>query len=141
MKLTTGKTIVSLNDYKKQLQDQNSDFEALKKEIEDKKQLLERSVDERKRVQQFIRGGKKKTEKLRQSIEDANSMEMPNIEDYIMQKKTMYELQSSLSTWKKKVEILEMAAKQSRTQLHRAKYFGSGSFGGTSSSLGIWMHE
>ena len=131
MKLTTGKTIVALNDYKKQLGDQNGEFEALNKGVEDKKILLERSIDERKRVQQFIRGGKKKTEKLRQSIEDANSMEMPNIEDYIMQKKAMYEYETSLATWKKKVEILEMAAKQSRTQLHRAKFFGSASFEGS----------
>jgi hypothetical protein len=122
MKLTTGKTIVSLNDFKKQLSDETIEYEALNTQITDKNALLEKSVVECKQVNQFIRLGRRKADKLKQEVDDAQAMEMPRIEDYITQKKDMYELQVALRTWQKKVAILEMAAKQSRTQLHRAKF-------------------
>ena len=37
---------------------------------------------------------------------------MPNIEDYIMQKREMYELETQLTNWQKKVDIMEMAARK-----------------------------
>ena len=40
------------------------------------------------------------------------------------QKKEMYELESKLTTWQKKVEILEMAAKRSRSQLRAMCFEG-----------------
>ena len=57
-------------------------------------------------------------------MEDSAAMEMPNIEDYVTQKKEMYELESKLTTWQKKVEILEMAAKRSRSQLRAMCFEG-----------------
>ena len=47
---------------------------------------------------------------MRQQIEEAQAM--PNIEDYIMQKREMYELETQLANWQKKVEIMEMAARK-----------------------------
>lgn len=127
MKLTTGKTIVTLNDFKKQLGDETAEYDALNAQIMDKNVLLEKSVLECRQVNQFIRQGRRKADKLKQEVDDAQAMEMPRIEDYITQKKDMYELQVALQTWQKKVAILEMAAKQSRTQLHRAKFGPGGS--------------
>jgi chromosome segregation ATPase len=126
MKLTTGKIIVALNDYKKQLQDEVAQYDFLNTQVVEKKTLLGKSVDEYKNVKSYIRRGKKKTDKLKQEVEDAAAMEMPMIEDYIVQKKNMYELETQMTTWKKKVSILEMAAKQTRTLLHRAKFGPSG---------------
>lgn len=71
------------------------------------------------------KAAKKKSNKLRQEVEDSAAMEMPNIENYIAQKREMYELESKRGTWQKKVEILEMAAKRSRSHLHRAMHFNS----------------
>jgi chromosome segregation ATPase len=127
MKLTTGKTIVTLNDFKKQLGDETTEYDSLNAQIADKNVLLEKSVLECRQVNQFIRQGRRKADKLKQEVDDAQAMEMPRIEDYITQKKDMYELQVALQTWQKKVAILEMAAKQSRTQLHRAKFGPGGS--------------
>ena len=50
--------------------------------------------------------------KLQQQLEEAS--EMPNVEDYILQKRDMYQLQSTLKNWQKKIDILEMAAKKSK---------------------------
>ena len=124
MKLTTGKTIVSLNDHKKQLLEEVGEFQALNNEVVEKKNLLERSIDECRKVHAFIKVSKRKSNKLRQEVEDSAAMEMPNIEDYVTQKKEMYELESKLTTWQKKVEILEMAAKRSRSQLRAMCFEG-----------------
>lgn len=124
MKLTTGKTIVSLNDHKKQLLEEVGEFQALNNEVVEKKNLLERSIDECRKVHAFIKVSKRKSNKLRQEVEDSAAMEMPNIEDYVTQKKEMYELESKLTTWQKKVEILEMAAKRSRSQLRAICFEG-----------------
>lgn len=125
MKLTTGKTIVSLNDHKKHLLEEVMEYEALNSEVKEKKLLLERSIEECRKVNAFIKCSKRKTNKLRQEVDDSAAMEMPNIENYIIQKKEMYELESKMATWQKKVEILEMAAKRSRSHLRRAMLFES----------------
>ena len=54
MKLTTGKTIVSLNDQKKQLLEEVGEYEALLREVKEKKLLLEKSIDEYKKVSALI---------------------------------------------------------------------------------------
>ena len=126
MKLTTGKTIVSLNDHKKHLLEEVMEYEALNSEVKEKKLLLKRSIEECRKVYAFIKSGKRKTNKLRQEVDDSASMEMPNTENYIIQKKEMYELESKMAIWQKKVEILEMAAKRSRSHLRRAIHFESG---------------
>jgi hypothetical protein len=60
------------------------------------------------------RGDKHHRDRLRQSVEEA--AEMPEVGDYILQKRDMYELESKLNNWKKKVEIMEMAARRARTR-------------------------
>ena len=62
---------------------------------------------------------KKQRNRLRQQVEE--SSDMPNISDYIEQKRTMYNLESQLRNWKKKLEIMEMAAKQSRNLLMKTR--------------------
>ena len=53
-------------------------------------------------------------------IEEA--AEMPHVEDYILQKKEMYELESTLANWIKKVEIMEMAAKKARANAKKLQF-------------------
>lgn len=46
---------------------------------------------------------------------------MPDVEDYIEQKRQMYDLDTKLKIWIKKVEIMEMAARRSRELLENSK--------------------
>ena len=91
----------------------------LKNEVSGKKVLLSKLDKEEGRVDKEVRIERRTRNRLRQQIEEAAAM--PNIEDYISQKKEMYELESTISNWKKKVEIIEMAAKNAKTMATRAK--------------------
>ena len=48
---------------------------------------------------------------------------MPSIGNYILQKREMYELETSLKNWEKKVEIMEMAAKRSKVLVSKTKTY------------------
>lgn len=112
VKLSTGKTLRVLNELKHRLNEKVNESEWLKNEITNKKTLLNKLKLEAGKVKKEVHVEKRTSNKLRQQIDEAS--EMPNVEDYIMQKRRMYELQSTLKNWQKKNEILEMAAKKSR---------------------------
>ncbi|CAE7766357.1 CCDC113, partial [Symbiodinium microadriaticum] len=113
VKLSTGKTLRVLNDLKRHLADRLSESEWLMSETSSKAHLLHKLSQEVNKVNKEVTMDKRAKNKLRQQIDEAS--EMPNVEDYIMQKRSMYDLQNTLKNWEKKVEILEMAAKKSRT--------------------------
>jgi hypothetical protein len=113
VKLSTGKTLRVLNELKQRLNEKVNESDWLKSEISNKKTLLQKLKQESMKVKKEVHVEKRSTNKLRQQIDEAS--EMPNVEDYIMQKRCMYELQSTLKNWQKKNEILEMAAKKTRT--------------------------
>lgn len=110
VKLLTGKTIQALNDYKKRLSEKLEEEAWLKNEVASKKALLQKLDKEETRIDKEVKGEKRSRNRLRQQIEEAQAM--PNIADYIMQKREMYELETQLSNWQKKVEIMEMAARK-----------------------------
>lgn len=120
VKLLTGKTIQVLNEYKKRLGEKLDEETWLKNEVDGKRTLLSKLDKEEDRVDKEVRVEKRSRNRLRQQIEEASAM--PNIEDYIQQKKEMYELQATINNWKKKVEIVEMAARNAKTQKTKAKY-------------------
>jgi chromosome segregation ATPase len=113
VKLSAGKTIQVLNEYKKRLKDKLDEAEWLKNEVTSKKSLLSKLEKEDGRVTKDFKTEKKSRNRLVQQIEEAAAM--PNIEDYIQQKREMYDLQATLANWQKKVEIMEMAAKKARS--------------------------
>lgn len=110
VKLLTGKTIQALNDYKKRLNEKLEEEAWLKNEVASKKALLQKLDKEETRIEKEVKGEKRSRNRLRQQIEEAQAM--PNIEDYIMQKREMYELETQLTNWQKKVDIMEMAARK-----------------------------
>jgi chromosome segregation ATPase len=114
VKLSTGKTIQALNDYKKKLNEKLDEASWLQSEIANKRLQKEKLEKESKRVLKESRVDKHTRNRLRQSVEEA--AEMPEVEDYILQKRDMYELETKLANWRKKVEIMEMAAKRARSQ-------------------------
>lgn len=113
VKVSTGKTIQTLNDLKKRLYDKQEECSWLKNEIANKKTQLERLKREGNQISKEVKQDCRHRDRLRQQIEEAAAM--PNVEDYIMQKKELYELDTALKNWQKKVEIMEMAAKRART--------------------------
>jgi hypothetical protein len=120
VKLLTGKTIQVLNEYKRRLSEKLDEEVWLRSEVSGKRTLLSKLDKEEDRVDKELRVEQRQRNRLRQQIEEASSM--PDIEDYIGQKKEMYELQSTIDNWKKKVEIQEMAARKSRTMAQKVKY-------------------
>lgn len=119
VKLSTGKTLRVLNDLKLRLNEKVNESDWLKNEIQNKKSLLQKLKQESNKVKKEVSVEKRTTNKLRQQIDEAS--EMPNVEDYIMQKRCMYDLQSTLKNWQKKIEILEMAAKKTRSLANMAQ--------------------
>ena len=120
VKLLTGKTIQVLNDYKKRLNEKLEEEAWLKGEVAAKRALLQKLDKEETRIEKEVWGEKRARNRLRQQIEEAQAM--PNIQDYIMQKKEMYELETTLKNWQKKVEIMEMAAKKGGCHLEEAHW-------------------
>lgn len=113
VKLSTGKTIQALNEYKKRLHEKSEEAEFLKNEVVNKKNQLEKLEKENARASKENRTEKRQRNRLRLQIEEA--AEMPHVEDYILQKRDMYELEAALKNWRKKVEIMDMAAKRARS--------------------------
>lgn len=128
VKMSTGKTTQTLNDLKKKLYAKTDEAAWLNTENKTKEMTLMKLKQEVRKVEKELYAETRQGNKLKQQINDAS--EMPNIEDYIMQKKAMYELQTQIKNWKKKVQITEMAAKQSRSMLKKAKS-SSGMYGDT----------
>mmetsp|Transcript_5370 Transcript_5370/g.5535 ORF Transcript_5370/g.5535 Transcript_5370/m.5535 type:complete len:346 (+) Transcript_5370:106-1143(+) len=116
VKMTTGKTLQALNELKQRLSEKLSESERFKNELTDKKLVTAKLNQETKNVTKDVHVEKRMRNKLRQQMEE--SKDLPNIEDYIYQKRVMYDLQGTLKNWQKKVDILEMAAKKSRTLHH-----------------------
>jgi DNA repair exonuclease SbcCD ATPase subunit len=114
VKLSTSKTITALNECKRRLTEKLEESSWLEKEISSKQTVLRKLEVEGARVEKESRIEAHKKSRLRQALEEIS--EMPDVEDYIEQKRQMYDLDSKLKTWIKKVEIMEMAAKKARAQ-------------------------
>lgn len=113
VKHASSKTTQALNDYKQRLHVQLENADWLKSEIQTKEGLLIKLENEHKKVQREIFNEKKQKNKLRSQLEEA--AEMPDIEDYIAQKRELQNLELVKKNWQKKVEIMEMAAKRTKT--------------------------
>lgn len=51
----------------------------------------------------------------------SRTTEMPNVKDYIAQKRQLQNLESIKKNWEKKVEIMEMAARRTRSLTQKMK--------------------
>ena len=116
VKLSTSKTITALTECKRKLTEKLEESSWLEKELVSKQATLKKLELEGARVEKESRLEAHKKSRLRQALEEIS--EMPDVEDYIEQKRHMYDLDTKLKTWIKKVEIIEMAAKKARAQNH-----------------------
>mmetsp|Transcript_20950 Transcript_20950/g.64475 ORF Transcript_20950/g.64475 Transcript_20950/m.64475 type:complete len:273 (-) Transcript_20950:50-868(-) len=112
LKMTAGKTIQSLNMLKQKLNAILVESTRLQQEISARKSQLQKANEDIKLVTHEVsvelRGQK------RQGRQQAESTNLPSTLDYVEQKACMYDVQSNLSNWERKVEIIEMSAKRAR---------------------------
>lgn len=109
LKRTTGNTVQVLNNLKKKLNTIISETEWLNKEIQSRKDLLEKIRVDINKVGDEIVKEERLNRKLSES--DESSAEMPHVRDYVAQKAKMYDLRNSVKDWTRKVEIAAISAK------------------------------
>jgi hypothetical protein len=113
IKHLSSKTTQALNEYKRKLSLQLSDFDWLTNELKNKEILKVKLENEEKKVFKELMVEKKSKSKFKQQLEETN--ELPNIEEYILLKRELQNLELAKKNWEKKVEIMEMSVKRSRT--------------------------
>lgn len=114
LKTSSSKTTVALNEYKRRLNVQLADEQWLLEQLDTKKKLQIKFEEEQNRITRELDIERRGRNKLRMQVEEA--LEMPDIEEYILQKRDMQNLQAVKKNWEKKVQILEMSARS--TSLH-----------------------
>lgn len=113
LKMSTGAAVQSLNTHKDRLSALKTESEWLHREIAARTEQLAKSRADHAAVQAEIVAERKQKKRLSQQQHE--TADMPQVLDYVTQKAQMYELESALRNWERKVEIMEMAAKRART--------------------------
>ncbi len=111
LKMTTGKTVQRLNTAKKSLGDVTSQIGRLQHEIKERKETLQKLTVELRSAEDELEVERSRNDTMKAQI---SSAEIPQIMDYVQQKARQTQLETTVRSWKRKIEIAEMA-------LHRAK--------------------
>ena len=119
LKSTTGTTVQALNTLKNNLTGLLQESTWLAKEINSRQGQLKKLSTDAAAVQAELQHEKRLQKRLGQ--EDSTDNAMPQIMDYVQQKKEMYELEEEVKNWERKVEIAEMAAKKAKRKIKMAK--------------------
>ncbi|GMH72400.1 hypothetical protein TL16_g05906 [Triparma laevis f. inornata] len=120
LKLTTGTTVQALNTLKNNLTGLLGESTWLGKEINSRQSQLQKLSSDASSVQSEL-VYEKRLQKRLASEESTDGNGMPQIMDYVQQKKEMYELEEEVKNWERKVEIAEMAAKKAKRKIKMAK--------------------
>jgi molecular chaperone GrpE (heat shock protein) len=110
-KSTTVRTVQVLNSKKKELSDLLTKGAQLNADIKDRKTGLIRLQDELERVENEC--NKEELRNKKYKIQQSNP-DMPHVLDYVNQKSQMYDLDSAVKNWERKVEIIEMAGRRAK---------------------------
>jgi hypothetical protein len=106
LKLATGTTVQALNTLKIHLNTLLNEQAWLNKEIKSRTDQLNKLNHESDAVKAELAAESRIKKKLGQQRSDSGGM--PQILDYVQQKAELYELESTLKNWERKVEIAEM---------------------------------
>jgi hypothetical protein len=135
LKMTTGKSIQALNNLKKHLHGMSNDEEWLRNEIAERIATLQRTRDECARTRAKIiqlHTASRKLDSLSPGSLAARSKKtsnMPQVIDYVKQKKEVFELERAVANWQRQVDLAMLARKQaSRTQLRKTRLAKQGVF-------------
>ncbi|XP_014681514.1 PREDICTED: coiled-coil domain-containing protein 113-like [Priapulus caudatus] len=106
LKMVAGNTMQILSLHKKKLQTLMKEAESLAAEIDSRNELLKKIISESSIVQKE----KEKANIVNQRLtEQLSNYRVPETLDYVNEKARLYELRKSVQSWKRKVEIAEMA--------------------------------
>jgi len=111
LKMTAGRTIQILNKYKNNLQQSSQEYEKLKSEISQRKDIYTKLLAEENKVTNEKIKAEKTNTSFKKKIDEYR---VPEVMEYIDLKIEQNELQKKLKNWKIKVEIAEMALKRIR---------------------------
>ena len=133
LKMTTGKSIQALNNLKKHLHGMSNDEEWLRNEIADRRATLQRTRDETERTHAKIaslRAASRKLDALSPTqLRAKKKSNMPQVIDYVKQKKEVFELERAVANWQRKVDLGILARKQAaRTVKRKARLAATGHF-------------
>ena len=117
LKMTTGSTVQVLNQLKKQLSDIISESDWLRKEIGARSEMLKRIKRDNISVNDEILREKKRLGKFRSAREETEGM--PQVIDYVNQRRKEYDLVQQIKNWERKIEIAELEARRVRKQRQR----------------------
>eukprot|EP00617_Octactis_speculum_P020111 CAMPEP_0185769612 /NCGR_PEP_ID=MMETSP1174-20130828/55004_1 /TAXON_ID=35687 /ORGANISM="Dictyocha speculum, Strain CCMP1381" /LENGTH=372 /DNA_ID=CAMNT_0028454745 /DNA_START=76 /DNA_END=1194 /DNA_ORIENTATION=+ len=118
LKQTTSATLTNLNNQKDNLNALMTQHEWLKAEIQSRTQLKKNAVKDIAGLTNQIDAGRRRKKQLVQQQAETNGM--PQVDDYVSLKAELYELKDALRNWERKVEIVGMEAKRSRTLRRKA---------------------
>ena len=93
----------------------------LRREIAARSDMLKRIKRDNISVNDEIMIEKKKLLKFRSAREETEGM--PQVIDYVNQKRKEYEVETKIKNWERKIEISEMEARRLRKQRQRAGAF------------------
>ena len=99
-----------LNTLKHKLNNLTAESEWLKRETSQRKETLAKISEEISRVEQEKEHAARADRKMRRDTQSQSNM--PQVLDYVQQKAEMYDLERSVGSWRRKVEIAEVEAKR-----------------------------
>mmetsp|Transcript_26077 Transcript_26077/g.64138 ORF Transcript_26077/g.64138 Transcript_26077/m.64138 type:complete len:344 (-) Transcript_26077:226-1257(-) len=112
LKLTTGKTVATLNRLKKTLGEITRRGEWLRKETEERRDMLATFDDAIERVSEERAGAAKSNKILHTESKDD---ENPQVLEYIQVKQAVVDLEKKVVDWERRVELAEMESKRLTT--------------------------
>lgn len=112
LKMTTGKTVQNLNIMKRKLNSILLESSWLDHEIVSRAEQLRKVGTDLRTVNLETVNELHGRKHLGQ--QQAEAVDMPSTLDYVQQKGRMYNLQSALRNWERKIEIMDMAALRAR---------------------------
>ncbi|XP_018431136.1 PREDICTED: coiled-coil domain-containing protein 113 [Nanorana parkeri] len=118
LKLNAGHTLQILNSYKKKLQNTTMESTRLAKEISTRNDMLQRIEQETQQVEQERAKAESLNKKLRKQLSDYR---VPAVLDYVHEKMQQEELENSIRTWERKVELAELSLKTQRRSWEQLK--------------------
>ncbi|XP_072492763.1 cilia- and flagella-associated protein 263 isoform X2 [Notamacropus eugenii] len=118
LKLTAGNALHFLNLYKSKLHRATDTTTYMEKEIALRKEILEKIEKETIQAEEDRAKAEALNKKLRKRLA---TYKVPHVMMYVHEKVTNYELEKSIKTWERKVEIAEMSLKGYRKAWNRIK--------------------
>lgn len=129
LKVSTGRTVRTLNTLKSKLLELTRATARCKADIKARTQLLHKLRSENENLNRTVTRAKQLGMVLTQQARDVS--DLPTVLDYVELKVIQGNLTKDVASWARKVEIATLAAKQARARLRESGLSRGSSFGGS----------